>query len=391
MKPIPTIVEIQSRLSQNLKTKLNLSDSELKKVLDAVTSALAGEIKLLYLYLSDIQNNIFPDTADLAENGGELNRLGLIYLNRPPSPATDGIYRIKFTGNSGSIVRAGITFKSNDESLNPGKMFIMDNAVEISPSSFEGEIRSLESGLDNLLNVGDFLLATEPIIGVEQLVEIIEVISPPVASESTEAYRKAIIDSIQLEPQGGAKTDYRLWALDVQGVRNVYPFVKENQSGVVQIFVEANEVDSTDGHGTPTPQMIEQVVSVLEFDPDNTKPLSERGRRPIQAILEVLPITLRPVDVDIIGLNQSLPSIQQLIQSNLKSYLKDIRPFIAGGQLTRDKNDILNSARLQGVVSDTLTGGNYFTDFTMYVDGQEESLFTFNFSNIPYLRNVNFI
>lgn len=392
MKPIPTIEEIFNRIEQDLKTKLNLNDSELRTVLDAVCSALAGQIKLLYLFQGDIQNNLFPDTADLAENGGELNRLGLIYLNRQPKPATDGRYKIKFTGIPGSIVRSGITFKSNDESLNPGKLFIMDSQYEILPGVNNiVEIRSIESGLENALSVGNFLVITEPVIGVEQIVEVVEIIELPIESESIDAYRKAIIDAIQLEPQGGARTDYRLWAKDAQGVRAVYPFVKENEAGVVQIFVEATEVDSTDGHGTPSTFIIDDVKQVLEFDPDSTKPIEERGRRPIQAILEVLPITLRPVDVDVIDLNQNSTSIQNLIRTNLEDYLKSVRPFLDGADLARNKNDILNVARLQGVVSDSLGNTNYFMDFKMYVDGQEENLFIFSRSNIPYLRNVNYL
>lgn len=392
MKPIPTIEEIFNRIEQDLKTKLNLNDSELRTVLDAVCSALAGQIKLLYLFQGDIQNNLFPDTADLAENGGELNRLGLIYLNRQPKPATDGRYKIKFTGIPGSIVRSGITFKSNDESLNPGKLFIMDSQYEILPGVNNiVEIRSIESGLENALSVGNFLVITEPVIGVEQIVEVVEIIELPIESESIDAYRKAIIDAIQLEPQGGARTDYRLWAQDAQGVRAVYPFVKENEAGVVQIFVEATEVDSTDGHGTPSTFIIDDVKQVLEFDPDSTKPIEERGRRPIQAILEVLPITLRPVDVDVIDLNQNSTSIQNLIRTNLEDYLKSVRPFLDGADLARNKNDILNVARLQGVVSDSLGNTNYFMDFKMYVDGQEENLFIFSRSNIPYLRNVNYL
>jgi uncharacterized phage protein gp47/JayE len=391
MKPIPTIEEIFNRIEQDLKTKLNLNDSELRTVLDAVCSALAGQIKLLYLFQGDIQNNLFPDTADLAENGGELNRLGLIYLNRQPKPATDGRYKIKFTGIPGSIVRAGITFKSNDESLNSGKLFIMDSQYEILPGINNiVEIRSIESGLENALSVGNFLVITEPVIGVEQIVEVVEIIELPIESESIDDYRKAIIDAIQLEPQGGARTDYRLWAQDAQGVRAVYPFVKENEAGVVQIFVEATEIDSTDGHGTPSVFILDDVKQVLEFDPDSTKPIEERGRRPIQAILEVLPITLRPVDVDVIDLNQNSTSIQNLIRTNLEDYLKSVRPFLDGADLARNKNDILNIARLQGVVSDSLGNTNYFMNFKMYVDGQEENLFIFSRSNIPYLRNVNY-
>lgn len=390
MKPIPTTAELYQNIVSDLKNKLNLQDTELRMVLDAFASVMSAQMKLLYLYLADIQNNLFPDTADTIENGGELNRIGLIYLNRQPKPATDGYFKIKLTGIAGSDIRSGLTFKSNDDSLNPGKLFITDSAYEMISTNDEIEIRSLEAGLSSSLAIGNQLTITEPVFGVEQTVEVTEIISLPIESESIEVYRKAIIDAIQLEPQGGAKTDYRLWASDAQGVRTVYPFVKENEAGVVQIFVESTKIDSLDQLGTPTVFMINDVKDVLEFDPDNTKPLNERGRRPIQAILEVLPITLKPVDVTIINIQQNDGDITDSIRTNLEIYLQDIRPFIAGADLARNKNDILNTARLQGVVADTLGNTNYFIDFIMEVDGQVENTFIISKSNIPYLRNITF-
>ena len=391
MKPIPTIAEIYSNLEADLKTRLNLTDSELKSVLDAFCSVVAAQLKLIYLYQADLQNNIFPDTADTIENGGELNRLGNIYLNRQPKPATDGYYIVKVTGQAGSLIRTGLTFKSNDDSLSPGYLFISDASYSLTGANDSFEIRSLESGLNSSLKIGDKLTITEPVIGVDKVVEVESIVALPINSEDIESYRKAILDSIQLEPQGGAKTDYRLWASDAQGVRAVYPFVKENDAGTVQIFVEATEVDSTDGYGTPSSFLLDDVEAVIEFDPDTTLPINERGRRPIQAILEVLPITLKPVDVEIYNINQTSTEIETNIRTNLEVYLKDIRPFVSGADLARNKNDILNIARLQGVASDSLGNTNYFMDFKMYVDGQQENLFTFSKSNIPYLRNINYL
>lgn len=388
MKPIPTLQQLRTSIAEDLQNKLDIPDDDLKKVLDAVCNTLAAQLKIIYLYISDVQKNLFPDTADVIEEGGELNRLGLIYLNRQPKPATDGKYIIELTGTAGSVIRSGLTYKSDDESENPGKLFISDTEYELTGSNDFLEIRSLESGLDSLLKVGDSLVITEPVFGVEQSVEISSVVELPISSESIEDYRRAIIDAIQLEPQGGSKTNYRLWAKDAQGVRDVYPYVKEGDSGVVQVFVEATKEDSTDGLGTPSASLIDDVIEVLELNPDITKPISERGRRPIQAILEVLPITLKPVDVEIISLNQSTIAIQSAIETNLEDYLTDIRPYIAGGQLSRDKNDILNIAKLQGVVRDTIDNTNYFLDFKMFVDGTEENNFIFSGSNIPYLRNI---
>ena len=52
MTPIPTINQIYNRLEAAFKNRLNISDVELKSVLDVFVAVLAGEFKLNYLYLS---------------------------------------------------------------------------------------------------------------------------------------------------------------------------------------------------------------------------------------------------------------------------------------------------------------------------------------------------
>jgi len=390
MRAIPTIQELQDALANDLKSKLNLSSTELKTVLNAFDTVLAAQFKLVYLYLSDVQNNIFPDTADTAENGGTLEQLGLIYLGRYPNPATIGIFEAEVIGVAGSVLRAGLTFKSNEDSKNPGQVFVLDSEYTLTGTSDIIEIRSIKGGLDYDLNIDDELTITEPVLGVENVVTITTILEQPKASENIEVYRQLILDAIQLEPQGGAKTDYRLWSADAQGVRKVYPYVRDGEAGTVDVYVEATVEDSTDGNGTPSSQLLDDVLEVIEFDPDDTKPLNERGRRPIQANVETLAITTIPVDVQITGLSDSSISVQNAIINNMKAHLRDIRPYISGADLARNKNDILYSARLQSVSTDVLESANFFTGFVMQVDGVTELSYVFTLGNIPYLRNVTF-
>ncbi len=390
MRPIPTLVELNTAISNDFKSRLNITSTFLKTVLNAFTVVLSAQFKLAYLYLSDIQNNIFPDTADLEVNGGTLERIGRIYLNRNPRPATVGVFEIELTGVAGSFVRTGLTFKSNEDSKSPGQLFITDTDYTLTGTSDIIEVRSLGAGTDFDLDVTDELTITEPVIGVEQTVTVVTVVTQPLASESIEIYRQAILDAIQLEPQGGAKTDYRLWSSDAQGVRKVYPYVKNGEAGTVQIYVESSLADSTDGLGTPTAPMLAEVEAVIEFDPDVTKPLNERGRRPIQAVLEVLPIVLIPVDVEIMGLVDDSASVRTAIENNMSTFLYDVRPYIAGADLFRDKNNVLYSGKLQSVVTDVLEIGNFFTSFNMLVNGVSVTDYQFELGNIPYLRNTTY-
>lgn len=378
-----TLVEIRENIVNDLKTRLNITDNQLKKVVDALANTLAGQFKLMDLRISDIQKNLFPDTADTAENGGELERLGQLYLGRNPFLATEGRYQISVVAESGSGLRSGITFKSNEDSESPGELYVLDNEFTASGTNDVFEVRSLNTGINVQLNVGDQLTITEPVLGIDQLVTVANVIQQPKAAETTQAYRTAILQAIQLEPQGGSRTDYVLWGKEAQGVANIFPYVKDNNSGTVQVYVEATEVDSLDSLGTPTEAILSDVVSVV-----NTDPVTGLSRKPILAGLEVLPIELSPVDVVITGLEDNGPSVISSIQDSIKSHLKTVRPFVDGANLLINRNDVLFAAKIQSVVTDVLDSGNFFRELSISVNGVGQISTTFSRENIPYLRNL---
>ena len=390
MKPIPSIVELQQKITEDFKSKLNLSDDDLKRTLNAFSLVLSGQMKILYLFLADIQNNIFADSADSVDQGGTLERIGQIYLNRPPFPDAIGVFSISVNGIIGSVLRESLTFKSNEDALNPGQLFVLDSEHIMVSTTDVIEVRSLGAGTDFNLSVNDKLTITEPVIGVDKTVTVTAVTTQPTAGETLENYRDAILRAIQLEPQGGSKSDYRQWASDAQGVRLVYPYVRDTDAGIVDVYVEATLPDSTDGKGTPTTTILNEVLAVIEQDPDLSKPINERGRRSIQANIITSAISLIPVDVTIAGLNDSSQAVKDVIESALKDMLYQVRPYISGADLLRNKNNTLYSGRVQSVVTDALANGNFFNQLTLIVDGNSVVSYEFDLGNIPYLRNLTY-
>ena len=390
MKPIPSIVELQQKITEDFKSKLNLSDDDLKRTLNAFSLVLSGQMKILYLFLADIQNNIFPDTADSVDQGGTLERIGQIYLNRLPFSDTIGVFNISVNGIVGSVLRESLTFKSNEDALNPGQLFVLDSEHIMVSTTDVIEVRSLGAGTDFNLSVNDKLTITEPVIGVDKTVTVTAVTTQPTAGETLENYRDSILRAIQLEPQGGSKSDYRQWASDAEGVRLVYPYVRDTDAGIVDVYVEATLPDSTDGKGTPTTTILNKVLAVIEQDPDLSKPINERGRRPIQANVITSAISLIQVDVTIAGLNDSSQAVKDVIESSLKDMLYQVRPYISGADLLRNKNNTLYSGRVQSVVTDALANGNFFNQLTLIVDGNSVVSYEFDLGNIPYLRNITY-
>jgi uncharacterized phage protein gp47/JayE len=393
MKNIPSIIELNEDIANDLRSKLGLTDDDLKKVASALPLVLSAPFKLAYLFLGDIQNNIFPDTASTELNGGMLERLGRLYLNRNPFPATVGEFTVSVTGVAGSVLRENLTFKSNEDALSPGEVYVLDYPYTLNPFNvpeFEDliSIRSLNAGSGVSLEVGDNLTITEPVFGVEKTVTVTEIQTPPADGETEELYRLAILTAIQLEPQGGSKSDYRIWASDVQGLRSVYPYVRQGEAGTVDVYVENVPFDSIDGNGTPSSGFLELVEEAINFDPDVTKPDFERARRPMQANVVVSAITPIPVDVYITGLNDNTQSVRDAIIANITSFIYDVRPYIDGADLLRNKNDILYLGKVQSVVTNSLFSGNFFETLDLRVANNSVTSYEFGLGNIPYFRNL---
>lgn len=380
MKQTPTIPQIFERFSSALKAELNIPENEdLKTHFSAVGSVISSELKLLYLFAEDIQRNLYPQTADPQSQGGMLEDLGMLYLGRLPRPATATTMYLRVNGSVGSVLRANLTFKNEQSNI----VFILDTQYVLNGTNDIIQVRSIETGPQTILSVGAELIITEPVLGVQSITTVDSIINPSVSAETIDQYRNAITDAIQLEPTGGAKTDYRLWGRDALGVRDVYPYLKQNDAGTIQIYVESE-------NGSVTPQMLTDVRNVIELDPNTSKPIYERGRRPMQATLEIMPVVEMLIDIKIIGLNIRTLAIEQNISNSIESYLRDIRPFIDGGMLLRDKNDILNIARISNVVNDSIDVDNYFLDLKMFVDGAPYDFYTFGLGRIPKLNSVTY-
>lgn len=391
MIAIPTLSELYTQILADLETNLAVTIPLFGPFFLRVFAAVhAARLKLYYLAVALLQKNIFVDTADSESIGGTLERFGRVKLNRSPFPALAAQYTCTVTGTTGSTISARTTFKSNDNSQSPGKLFILDNDYILSGSSGSITLRALTPGLDSALAIGNQLTATAPIIGVDKTATVTAEAVSPQAAETTEEYRAKAIDAYRLEPQGGAASDYRLWSQDAQGVRTSYAYAKSGAPNEINLFVEATAADSTDGKGTPGNSILLDVEDVIEFDPDVTRPLSERGRRPLGVFnVHVLAITVKEIDITIAA--SSYTGTQQTsIQNALEAEINKIRPFVGACDVLADKNDILDANKIINIILNAQPG-TQFGAITITVAGSPQPTYTFQNGDIPHFNSVTFI
>lgn len=391
MIQIPSFSQLYDQVKADIEAELGVILPTFGQSLLRVKAAvLAMQLKLFYLALALVQKNIFVDTADPESIGGTLERFGRVKLGRNPFAAVQGQYLVSVTGTNGSVIPAGTTFKSDDSALNAAKIFQLDTAFTLVGTTGNITIRALEAGIESKLQSGDTLTATAPLSGVNASVEVVSESVQPLAQEDIEEYRQKAIQAYQLEPQGGAASDYIIWSADAQGVRKAYPYARDGFSNEINLFIEATIADSTDGRGTPGVAILNDVEQVIEFDPDTTKPLTERGRRPLGLFkANVLPVTPLPVDIEIVSYQGLTAEKQTQIFAAINSALADVRPFVAGADVLANKNDILSVFSIAFIIQDALPQSVY-DSLSFMVGGVQYSTYVFLEGNIPYLNSVTY-
>ena len=379
----PTFSELYESTKSDLRNKLGISTIVGKMVLLAFSAVQAAKLKIFYLAVGLVYKNVFVDQCD----NDTILRFGLVKLNRLPRAAIAGEYNITVAGNIGAVIPPGTMYKSLDSSSNPGKLFIADSTFTFTAPTGVILIRALDGGNVSLLQTGDQLQVTSPIALVDSFATVFAVSVVPVEAESIDNYRIAVIEAYRTEPQGGAKTDYQLWSKDAAGVRRVYPYVTNGTPGDIDIFVEALVDDSTDGKGTPSAGILSDVEDVIEFDPDTTRPIEERGRRPM-GVFDIHIYAITPIDIDIEITDLSPTVSLTAIENAIRSFIYNIRPFVDGGDDPSGRNDKIFEADMYRIVRDLLVGSESFTSIQMSVSGTPESIHLFENGDIPYLNSV---
>lgn len=375
---IPTILQLYNQLVSSVESNMNITISPtLKAFLSPFLLSIATALWALYLFGGDIQKNIFVDTCDIAT----LIRYGEVYLGRPPYPAVQGKYNVVCVGTTGSVITAPLIIKSDDSSTSPGMLFILDTSYTLDGISNEFEIRALEAGDGSQLTIGDTLTFTSPVSGVDSIVTVTLETTQPQASENIEDYRDKVIESIRLETQGGAGADYRLWANEVQGIVQTYPYTS-NIPTEVNLYIEA---DNPTGIPTLTDlQNVEDAIELPTVDRPARKPISDRPN--------YLPITPKSIDVSIanfsgVSLGEQADTTL-LITNAITDYLADVRPFVDSIDVLAEKNDYFDTNAIVSIIL-AARPGSVFGAVTMTIDAIPTASFTFEFGDIPKLNLVN--
>jgi len=389
---IPTIAQIKQAILNDYATEFDVDVNQLGDTYNVEASVKAAVIYTFYLSLSDVQRNVFYDTAE----SDQLIRYGQIILGRTPAQATAGQYTMQVTGEIGAVIPASTQFKANDSTQAAGFLFIVDNAYTLVATTDTVPIRALTAGTEARLFANDLLTSTTPLALVESEGIVLSTDVEPTAAESIEEYRADVLEASRLTAQGGSPSDYRLWASDIPEVRTVYPYAKLGSAGDVEVYIEATKENTAPAEvpGVPTQTTINEVYTpqagatpesgALVFNP-----VTNRGRKPI-TVFNLLVFPVNPISVDLFFVNLSDELISDDIRTAIDNLLYNIRPYVAGASSITNKNDILNISTIIAEVTNLLAGtGITYTSLTMEVGGVAVDTKTFTAGDYPYLNIIN--
>ena len=392
-----TIQEINDLIIDQLEVQIGQTIPILPKAFARVLAkVLSGVFIILYKDAGWIFLQIFVSTASFQEvNIFGKTLIPLVEWGRllgigDPEPATQAILDIDLTVLSiGQPLPSGTQFISN---LN-GLTYITQQSYTLSTNPFTIEVICVTSGTQGNLSPGDVLSIANSIGIIEDDATVNALTTAAVDAETEEEYRQRVVERFQLQPQGGALADYRIWAQDAPGVYQTYPYSGDDPADVL-VYVAGDPAIYPDR--VPDSALLLSVGNVIDYDPDT----GLATRRPVTAIIDPLgdgsynnikSIVLKSFDVDVIDLVISdIDNIKQQIKDAVTTYFLNRDPFIDGLSLPPLTN-VISQANLISIVDDIVSGnGGTFTTVIIELGGFETPQYTLGQGEISKLLSMSF-
>lgn len=228
----PTLKELNAACEGDLSARL-LDGQPLKpaSVLSVFAAVRAGGEYNLYAFFAWAFKQAFMDTAETEW----LNRWAQIFgVVRKPASAASGSVAVKGLPGTG-LAEDAMAKSSSGAFYRLAGVILPDGSGEVSGVS---GATAVEPGLAGNLAKGAKLNLVSPVPGLSsEMVALGEGLAGGVDEEDDAAFRARLLKTLQEPPHGGNKTDYELWALEVQGVAKAVCFPTITGLGTVGVAV----------------------------------------------------------------------------------------------------------------------------------------------------------
>ncbi len=376
----PTAAEIAANIQAQLEAQLNQSLSLLPRAFNRVLAkALGGVFVILYKYLGFISLQQFIRYA--SDQPATFNGVTFVPLEvwgdqlgvSPRGQATRAELTIEFdvATQVGSVSAGQILYSGAN-----GYTYELLDSLILNAATVSGTVRAVGdqtdtngSGSAGNLSVGAQLQFAQPVANLADTGTVTAQTVTAADRETVEVYRQRVLDRSQKRPQGGAYADYELWAEEVDGIVNAYPYTGD--PGEVVIYSEATVASSGSADGIPTAAQLTAVLNSVELDLEG-----RATRRPANALVQSLAISRQAFVVTVTGITgvDDLALVRSNIELALTQYFLGVEPFITGLSVP-PRNDRVTRTRVSAVVEDIVSAaGGTFTSAGLARLSQTEDL-----------------
>lgn len=331
----PTIQEISENIVAQISSKISQAFPLLPKAFVRVLAkSLAGLWAILFRYCGWIllqmfvEHASFRETTILGKRFVPLIEWGrAIGVGDPAlSEQAELVIEITVLSQTGSL-------PGNTQVVFPatGVVYLTSAAVALNAPVVQATIKASSdqdggdgSGQIGNLEAGDIVEFANrpPSIAAEATVLSMSVQGAD--SELEGAYRGRVVRRFQRRPQGGAYADYQAWGEEPAGILNVYPYT--GSPGEVDVFVEATAASAGNADGIPTQAQLEEVADFVDLSSDGLA-----TRRPVNAAINILPITRTPFNVVLQGVEtENVSATHDSLSEGVDDFLRTLEPMIVG-------------------------------------------------------------
>lgn len=230
----PTLSALVDRVQADFVSRLGGSGAPLRRSVIAVFSrVLAGAVHMLHGHVEYLARQLFPDLADDAF----LVRYASLY-GITKAPATYATGSVSVTGEIGAEVPNGAILRRSD-----GVEYRVNADFTLGGAGVDVTVVAVLAAETGNADAGVELTFESPILDVDAaaLVATGGLVGGS-DEEGTESLRTRLLARLRSAPQGGAESDYTLWALAVPGVTRVWVYPSGLGAGTVVVyFVRDND------------------------------------------------------------------------------------------------------------------------------------------------------
>ena len=354
-----TIEEVQQLLIRSFEHEFNREVRILPKPLIKIfCKVFAGIFIVVYKLVGWYFLQMFPETADWQEvtilgvRLRPLVKLGVLFGVGEPLVGVQwrGVITVDVL-TPGSVLYSGTQLKSSVT----GKLYIIEETKTLLNPQESVSVICTEIGTAGNLEQNDIINFVNPYGFIKTEAVIADVTRVGLDNELESSYRNRVVNRFRLQPQGGALADYRIWASEVPGVLNVYPYNDKEQPGGVLLYVSGISDVYTDR--IPDGGLLKKVGEACTYDPETGK----ATRKPLTAMLDpknddsysnVKSVTVAVFDVVITGVSGIIPAdFAQVVKPSLQNYFLDRDLYIRGLSDDNNRTNIISKNHVITVVN----------------------------------------